>query len=1044
MGISISGSTAISGLSGSDTNFDTVLEQLYAVEKTQINQLQSWKSDWQLRYDAFNTVIDQMSAAKNMLRSIGSVNNFVTKKASSSDETVLTAIATGSAASAQHKLNVSQIANNAIWCNTGATFDTKSDIINKTGETVNFSFDYAGKKYSYAIAPNTTLESFVSIINNASNNPGVNISLVNTGSGYVYQIAGKSTGASNSLTIYSCGLEGMDNSSATSVWKTNAGVDPTASLTNPTTYTYTAVLNSGSKISFSLKGDATEEDLATALQNAAGAGLITTSIDDAGNLLINGVSSLSRTANNGETYTPGGLKLTGGADLSAALLDNDPATTLDVTITLEDGNTRTFSVSSDKTQRDFFNQVKQSLGSSASLKKDTSGNYQLNLSGIQDISIDGYSLDDLGFAQETYEAEGTADATSTSIAEASTALTFAQSTLSSRIDGKSTDSTESGESLRYTIVAKDGSAIYVDTSADGTTPLTSDMTNEQLLSAIKAAMNAAGKTVDESTDDSGNTVLTLEDVKSIFLSTGSSGTSGFTSASTASIQVDDSSFYTTTDEEGNQVRLLEEPPSLTYSVVLNDGSEYSVTLESGSTLEDVADALSSALAGTDSTVSLVDANGDPWVDTATSGEAYLNVTNIQSLTGSCISGQIVSSSNWSITNASNAIYQVDNWPMSMESESNTITDLLDGVQISLQGVGESSLTITTDVSSVETSIQNFLDAVNSVLMTIRDLTAVDDDKEVTSNDPNDIGNSNYSKSTLTSEKGGLLTGNYGVQLVKSRFSSIISSTPPGFQAISTADDMLSGDILSCLSNLGIKTDTTQTSPTYGLLVISPQSSFLQQMDEENYQDMINNHIDEVVDFFVTDGKGTSSSADFRYSSHVAGITGSGVFDVEYEVDANGQISNVTIGGQPCARDETRGGYYYTCTAGDARGLAISIDDLTEGSHSGQVRIKQGLVQTVANFLDKELTFNDVNISTNAPSDIIESQIALKSENGAMMTLKANYASIMANIDKSIDKEQRRLDTWYKRQKNIFANLETLLAQMNSQKESLESQLEQLS
>ena len=68
---------------------------------------------------------------------------------------------------------------------------------------------------------------------------------------------------------------------------------------------------------------------------------------------------------------------------------------------------------------------------------------------------------------------------------------------------------------------------------------------------------------------------------------------------------------------------------------------------------------------------------------------------------------------------------------------------------------------------------------------------------------------------------------------------------------------------------------------------------------------------------------------------------------------------------------------------------------------------------------------------------------MKSENGAIMTLKSNYAKIMENIDKSISNEQRRLDTWYNRQKNVFSNLETLLRELNSQQESLESQLKQL-
>ncbi|MBO4369600.1 MAG: flagellar filament capping protein FliD, partial [Desulfovibrio sp.] len=707
MSISISGSTAISGLSGMDTNFDTVLEQLYSVEKTQLNQLQAWKSDWQLRYDAFNTVIDQMSAAKQMLSAIGSVNNFVKKTANSTDESVLTALATGSAADGQHKIAVSQVANNAIWCNTGATFENKSDIINKTGQTVRFSFDYAGKNYSYDIAPNTTLESFVSIINNASNNPGINVSLVNTGSGYVYQIAGKDTGASNSLTVYSCGLEGMDITNSTSVWSTNLPCDVTSPITNPTSYTYTATLNSGSKVTVTLKGDATDTDLATALTNAAGTGLITTSTDASGNIILNGVASLTRKAANAENYTPGGLTLSGTNTLSTQLLSDTPPSTLDVTVTLDDGNTRTFSISSDKTQRDFFNQVKQAVGSSQALTQNASNAYQLKLSSIADIAISGYSLEDIGFSEATYAPSGTPDSMTTSLAQSSTTLSFDNAKLTNRIDGETTGS---GEQLRYTLVASDGSALYVDTLDDGTTPLTSDMTNAQLLNAIKAAMTQAGKSFSETTDDNGNTVLELDDVQKYFLSTGSKDAGGYQKKSQLSTQINASSFFSTTDGEGNPIRVLEQPPDLTYNIKLNDGSQYSLTMASGSTLEEVLTSLSETLAGTNVEISLVDADGNPWVDTGSSGQAYVHVSNIQSLSGSGLAGQIVSSSNWSITNASNAIYQVDNWPMAMQSETNTITDLLGGVSLTLQGKGESVLTVSTDVTSVEQSIQNFLDA----------------------------------------------------------------------------------------------------------------------------------------------------------------------------------------------------------------------------------------------------------------------------------------------------------------------------------------------
>lgn len=109
-----------------------------------------------------------------------------------------------------------------------------------------------------------------------------------------------------------------------------------------------------------------------------------------------------------------------------------------------------------------------------------------------------------------------------------------------------------------------------------------------------------------------------------------------------------------------------------------------------------------------------------------------------------------------------------------------------------------------------------------------------------------------------------------------------------------------------------------------------------------------------------------------------------------------------------------------------------------------VRIKQGLVQTVNSFCKDELTFTNVNINANSTPDEIADAIALKSKNGALMSLRDNYKTVMENIDKKISQEQRRIETWESRQKTIFANLETLLKKYGEQQKSLESQLKQLS
>ena len=134
----------------------------------------------------------------------------------------------------------------------------------------------------------------------------------------------------------------------------------------------------------------------------------------------------------------------------------------------------------------------------------------------------------------------------------------------------------------------------------------------------------------------------------------------------------------------------------------------------------------------------------------------------------------------------------------------------------------------------------------------------------------------------------------------------------------------------------------------------------------------------------------------------------------------------------------------------SRGLSIQIDDLSLGDHppAGEepmyVRIKQGLAQTVNSFFKDELNFTAVNITSNMTQSEIDDAIALKSKNGALMSLRDNYKSIMENIDKKIEREQYRLETWEARQKAVFANLETLLKNYSEQEKTLKAQLKQLS
>ena len=157
MATSISGSIYFSGLDGTGNDWAKTLEQLKQIESMNLTRLEAWKSDWNIRYQGFTKIIEAVTTARTELSSLKNRNSFVSKMVSSSKEEFVTGTATADAIDAQHRINVKQVANNAVWANTGHLFKNKTDIINTTDKDIEFKYNYAGKDYSITVPPNTTL-----------------------------------------------------------------------------------------------------------------------------------------------------------------------------------------------------------------------------------------------------------------------------------------------------------------------------------------------------------------------------------------------------------------------------------------------------------------------------------------------------------------------------------------------------------------------------------------------------------------------------------------------------------------------------------------------------------------------------------------------------------------------------------------------------------------------------------------------------------------------------------------------------------------------
>lgn len=926
--MSISGSINFSGL-GSGTDFTSIIKQLKEVESIPMKRMEAWKSDWNKRYEAFGEIIATVREAKENLSKLNNPQKFLAKVASSSKEDIVGAKANADAVDGTHKVEVKQLASNAIWSLNG-NFDNKFTKVNNTGTAQDFSYTYKGKTRTLSVPNGTTLESFVSLVNQDRSNPGVKMNMVQTSKGYTIQIQGKESGANADLTVHPSNILGL--SGGNTKWEGNSIVDPNKTLASygadVKAHDYKLTVNGSppTVLNVSAQGDETNTELMAkfnAAANAAGLADIA-SIDSNDKLKLSGVVSMDTTVTGSAVKTTTGTASTkfgvtnGGSDGLKTRLDSTLSATDKITydLTLSNGTTKTIELAGTATQQDFINAVNRAGGgASAKLVGDAStGTYEIALSGVQSAQ----RTDAAAAPGVIMDGAGALDPTAWAIA-----------------GGKKDDPIQSGvipKTVNYDILLSD------------------------------------------------NTHMTF-----------TMGTS------------------------------IEDPPG-------------SGTMRP-TTMKDLVAKINAEGAGKSPPVTAQFEAVDP--ADASKGQK-LKMTNVFTATGTGLSGQgqVTESDLWSIQKSQDAIFRIDNWPQDLTSSKNEVTGVLDGVTLTLKDEGISQVSIAADRESVKNNIQTVLDAINTVVKKVQDLSKFDSDKETapinSSDDKISYG------SMFNSQKGSVLTGNYGVQLFTSRLKSAMSGSPAGFEKAQKVpgQDIFTGDFVAALAEMGIKTCTEEGNPNYGLFAIAPTGSTdtMQALDQQRFDDAIANRLDDVISFFASDDVGSSSSPSFRYANHIQGMTKAGSYKVSYEVDAAGVVKDVMINGVKANESDLEPGTFTLgSNGGNASGMSIHIDDLTPGTYNGTVSIKQGKVRQMEEFFGGEIVFHKP--TSKDPT--------IGSKNGGLMILQDNYREIMTNIDKKIEREQTRLANWEKTQRLAFSRLETLLGQYDGKNKTLSSQLGQL-
>ncbi len=332
--------------------------------------------------------------------------------------------------------------------------------------------------------------------------------------------------------------------------------------------------------------------------------------------------------------------------------------------------------------------------------------------------------------------------------------------------------------------------------------------------------------------------------------------------------------------------------------------------------------------------------------------------------------------------AQNAEIRLDGYPPSgwIERSSNTVSDLISGVTLSLLSTSASpvQVTVTEDTSSWLEEITSLVEAYNDAVAYIQEQTKYD----------------------AATGEAGVLFGNYGLQIVKSELSAIATGNAPGFQ--DPEDPYLN------LAQIGITTDADETSDTFGQLLIDTTTlSAALSADPAGVAGLFSA-------YFV--GVSDDASGNITYHSSLPGITEPGTYEVEATVSGGALVSG-TINGHAATVD----GDTLTGTSGYPEyGLAVRVN-LVDATYTGTVRLKLGVNGQFSEKLDDLLS------ATGGPVNI----------------LIDNYEEIVENIDAKIAFEQRRVDAYRQRLVQQFSRLEAVLAQLNEQSNYLASQIQKL-
>jgi flagellar hook-associated protein 2 len=333
--------------------------------------------------------------------------------------------------------------------------------------------------------------------------------------------------------------------------------------------------------------------------------------------------------------------------------------------------------------------------------------------------------------------------------------------------------------------------------------------------------------------------------------------------------------------------------------------------------------------------------------------------------------------------------RVDGYPAVgwIERSSNTLTDVIPGVTLTLYNTTaageEVTVNLSRDTSAVKSKIQSLVDEYNGIMAMVDEVTGYDEE---------------------TGESG-LMQGDTILSMVTSQVRSGLLGEMRGFEDVT--------DPYTLVGQLGLEFDKD------GVLTL----------DEDTLDDALSEDYYGVLDLIGAQATGVSSDETYIqfYSAHED--TQAGEYEVEVtfdngtitaarfrrvDTDTPGDWEDMTIDGNLLTAPTDSEGKYLQLTA--------SSSDAGVATQTTNVRVKQGFAGSMFESLEA----------------------ILDSSEGALKLKQDQYDRAMKDLDTRIEAQERRLEDKEERLRQKYARMEAALAKLDQYRAQVDAMVQSLS